>query len=643
MLTNQRIEDIDQLLNELERLAQSNLPSPQFFAHLLQRLRLLLEANSAAVLAPTGSAWICIASSGDFDASIVGEFSAAIESKKAIDPTASPESLAGKSSANLGWYATPLRPANFSKGCLLVTLNNAVPPSATPGMLELMAAFSEVLALRQMTDLENFLDNRWEKLTQLCATLLDVSSDVDGAKLLVNQLVPILNAARVSLAHSSSFGSVKIQAVSGTTSLDRNSKVVRSLTQLAQPAFKSLKPFARQQRQTPVATDATKGIDDDGAFANAMSLPVIGNSKSKRCDSVLVIEWQSYDEMISATATMAHVLPTLSLTWQQYRRWNRIPSAIRFLSERRLTLPKWKSRAFVSCVFILLAWLAYTTLKAPYPLTVEAVATLEPQLYKTIFTNLDGYIEELLVDDGQLVEVGTQLARVHSPELDLRIEQLLGELRTLKEKRNALQIASNQLNLDAADSVVSQNRLASEIKQLDAQESNLNSQLSLLKAEKQKSIITSSIRGTVIAKDITQQLASRPLRRGDALFRIVDLEGPWHLKIQVADRDSGYVLRSRLDAAMEPLGKELPVRFVLDSIPGEQFDAHVDWIANSVQNTAGDGCFVEMHAKVSRDIIDRAHMGASARAYFHCGEQPIWFVWCRPLVEAIQRRLWFWS
>jgi hypothetical protein len=27
--------------------------------------------------------------------------------------------------------------------------------------------------------------------------------------------------------------------------------------------------------------------------------------------------------------------------------------------------------------------------------------------------------------------------------------------------------------------------------------------------------------------------------------------------------------------------------------------------------------------------------------FFDCGQQPLWFVWCRPLVEATQRRLWF--
>ena len=270
MLTNQRIEDIDQLLNELERQAQSNLPSAQFFSHLLQRLRFLLEADSAAVLAPTGSNWICIAQSGGFAEAVASDFSNALDARAVTNVVSGPETLMGNS-GTLHWYATPLRTASFEKGCLLVTLKSAVPPVAVPGMLELMAAFSQVLALRQMAELEQFLDHRWEKLQQLCASLLDASSDTDGGKLLVNQLVPIFGAARVSLAHMTSFGSVKLESVSGTPTFDRNSKVVRTLTQLAAASFKSRKPIVRQQRLDPVAaqvaTQESNGVAEDGTFA----------------------------------------------------------------------------------------------------------------------------------------------------------------------------------------------------------------------------------------------------------------------------------------------------------------------------------------------------------------------------------------
>jgi len=644
MPTNQPVEDIDQLLNELEREAQSSLSSAAFFSHLLQRVRLLLDADSVAILAPTGIAWLTITHNGNFSEDIANSFSKGFNSqaREASDLQSSvcPATLTGSVTGTQGkiyWYAVPLRTTNFSKGCLIVSLSTAPPPVAVPGMLELLAAFAEVLALRQMAELENFLDHRWEKLQQLCTSLLEGSREQDSSTLLVNQLVPIFDAARVSVFSTTSLGTVRLDKVSGTPTLDRNAQIVRSLTQLAQPAFQNHKPQLRQQRATAQSSDAPL-IGEDGTFENAITLPLMTDSRSKRCDSAIVIEWPDYEHLIAATACVVHMLPTLSLAWQQHLQWQRMPRVLRMFGSRRWSVSKWGSRALVACALALIVGIAYALLIAPYPLTIEALGTIEPQLHRTIFTPLDGYVSELLVDDGQTVDVGQPLARMQSPDLELRSEQLVGELRTIQEKRNALQVASNQLNPNASDSLVNQNRIAAEIKQLETQAENLNTQLKMVREESTKNLIRSPIRGVIVAKDMQQQLASRPLRRGDALFRVVDMEGPWHLKIQVADRDSGYVLKRPID----PTQSTDSLRFVLDSLPGEQFDAHVEWISRSVQNRYGAGCFVEMHAAVDRSVVSKSYMGASARAYFRCGDQPAWFVWCRPLVESVQRRLWFW-
>ena len=498
-----------------------------------------------------------------------------------------------------------------------------------------------------MADLEKFLDERWDKLQNLSATLLDSSFTGDSAALLVNQLVPIFGAARVSLGCINLLGSTRLLRISGNADC-RFQLEDRSHPHTTCPICLSKRqPILRQQRSSGTNADQDQ-IGDDGAFQNSISLPIVAKAGSKKVEHVLIIEWQSYEEMLAATTNVVHMLPTLSLAWTQHCRWQRIPRLLRVLGERRWSPTKWKSRLIATCVLAVVAFVAYSALTKPYPLTIEATGVIEPQTFRTIFTTLDGNVSELLVEDGQLVEVNQPLARLQTPELDLRIEAIIGELRAVAEKRNALQVASSQLDLSAPDSLVTQNRLAAEIKQIDTQEANLNTQLKLLRTEARKSLIVAPIRGTVVAKDIRQQLASRPLRRGDALFRIVDLEGPWHLRIQVADRDSGYVLNSshsvsKPDSADGNATDQQPIKFVLDSLPGEQFDARVNWVANSVQNRTGDGCFVEMHASVDRNVVERTYMGASARAYFRCGDQPTWFVWCRPLVEAVQRRLWFWS
>lgn len=332
------------------------------------------------------------------------------------------------------------------------------------------------------------------------------------------------------------------------------------------------------------------------------------------------------------------MLPTLSIGWQQHQRWQRIPSGLRWLGDRRVVPSRLRSRLIVVALLVALGYGAYRVLMMPYPLTVDATGVIEPQVSRTVFATLDGHLRELLVQDGQLVEANQPVARMHSPDIEFRIEEVLGELRTLKEKRNALQVASNQIDANASDAMLNQNRLAAEIKQIETQAAGLNQQLKLLRAEENKATLVAPIRGRVVAKDIEQQLASRPLRRGEALFRIVDFDASWHLKVEVADRDSGYVLAEKSKMP----DNALPIRFVLDSLPGEQFNTNVHWISTAIQNRHGEGCYVEMRADVPRDVVDRTHMGASARAYFRCSDQPLWFVWCRPLVEAVQHRWWHW-
>ncbi len=203
----------------------------------------------------------------------------------------------------------------------------------------------------------------------------------------------------------------------------------------------------------------------------------------------MVVEWPSYEEMVEASTIVVNALPTLNIAWQQHRRWQRVPSWVKFVTERRLGFSLWRGWIIRWGTLAVLLYLAYLGLMRPYPLTIEAEGVLEPAVLQTVFANLDGYVEELLVDDGQTVIAGQQLVRLQSPDLELRIEELSGELRTICEKRNALQIAGNQLDPDAQDLILSQNRIAAEVKQIDTQENNLQQQLKMLDAERDKATI----------------------------------------------------------------------------------------------------------------------------------------------------------
>lgn len=106
--------------------------------------------------------------------------------------------------------------------------------------------------------------------------IVQCTSKQTGSAQLVNQLVPLLNAARVSLAATSPFGRPKLEAVSGVTTFDPRSKSAMTLADLAGQAMGTHKPVARQQRPVLAAHGAdAELVLEDGAFANLLSVPLI--------------------------------------------------------------------------------------------------------------------------------------------------------------------------------------------------------------------------------------------------------------------------------------------------------------------------------------------------------------------------------
>jgi multidrug efflux pump subunit AcrA (membrane-fusion protein) len=278
-------------------------------------------------------------------------------------------------------------------------------------------------------------------------------------------------------------------------------------------------------------------------------------------------------------------------------------------------------------------------------MTIEADAVLEPDSLRLIHASADGFIETLFVEDGAHVAANQELARLKSPNLELQIEEAVGQLRAISEKRNGLKIALNQLSPSAADATANQTRLSTELLMLDSNEAHAREMLEFYQAERSRLVLRAPIDGVVVARRLRQELENRPIRRGDPLLQVVDLNGAWHLRIRVADRDTNYVGRFYSDAAASPQNNNPNnnlIHFTFDSLPSEQFTATVNQIAQVIENRDGDGRYQQVVAVVSREVASKVHMGAKARVQFACGRQAFAFVWSRPLIEFLQTRLrWF--
>jgi multidrug efflux pump subunit AcrA (membrane-fusion protein) len=261
---------------------------------------------------------------------------------------------------------------------------------------------------------------------------------------------------------------------------------------------------------------------------------------------------------------------------------------------------------------------------------------LTPSEVNTIFASSDGYLEELLVGENEHVQANQVLLRMRSPALELQIEELQGQLRSLEEESHGLEISINQSKSSASDHLNEQSIIASKLSDIKIQRESISEQLNILKAQSAELEIRSPIQGVVAGRELRQNLQGRPVARGDALLKVINLESPWEIRVRVADRDSGYVSRSFGDTKNR---SESSIQFVLDGLPSQTHQANVVSIANQVENIHAEGTFVTVVAKV---LEPKANMrvGSNVHAYFECGSEPTWFVWTRPLIENLHRRMW---
>ena len=628
------IAEADQLLEGLEQLAQSASSDGDFWRQFLLAVRGLTGAHGGRVLYPAQNHWLTIAAFGEVTERQLLEL-ADSRQKDLKSLLLKGENSEGK------WVAAMIDPADADRGTLLLAYPSSTPDSLVESGRLLLEPFCEIIQARQ-DFVRKDLDRLWfSRLETAIRSLMQADSTQQLAQSLVDQIVNALGAVRASLVvrEQGVGSSFRLISSSGATAIDRTSPTVKRLEQIAETASRS---NGASQWSAP-SDSGVAPRDSSGVFGHGIALPWERVSDGTPV-SWLVLEWSDSASMNQAIPLLSSWCNTLHSVWLQRDCWTRLPMGVR----NRITQPRssisnvskwWVRRLLWIALIAGLSW----GLTLPFPMNIESKAILEPVSRRLIHATADGYVAELLVDDGDHVHAQQELARLRSPSLDLQIEEAMGKLRAIAEKRNGLKVAINQLSPNAQDSLASQTRLSTELLMLDSNETQAREMLAFYQNEQSRLVLRSPIDGVVIAKRLKQELENRPIRRGDPILQVVDLSGEWQLRIQVADRDSDYVGRYYGLRDGEPIVKE--IRYIFDSLPSQQFVGDVKEISRVIENRDGTGGFQEVLANVVRDDASRAHMGATARVRFSCGTEPFGYVWSRPLIEFLQKRfrLFSWS
>lgn len=673
MIAGIGLEQIDSILDQLDSIGREERSRSQFYETLLHRLKLLLNAQAAAWLIPLGSKPTGTQPSGPQASGPQPSGSPTWSIAACVGTVSlSEELLSELRSLNRdnAWSQAPSASEivvgsqkDADRGALYVRLNSAVDSSSARDLVRLIEAFVEIIVQRNQRDDGDFLQNTLPSFHRSLGTLSQ-STDIRQAAMIVsNDLQDILNADRVSLVRIRS-GEAKLLTASGVIHTALSTETTRHIQEICQRAAIAKQPLVHVDKSTQTSGSPSlyhhiaiplRGASSAYAHENA------NDNDLEDDQDVLLLQWHEHERFLIGLSWMQYIVSPLASQWQAQRRLHSQPTVRRWLrwvglsgvegaraegaraegagvrpAGRRYS-KRWRKIALgLGCCGIAL-W----GLTRPCDFRIEMEGVLEPSSQRTVYAAYDGYVDQLLVDDNSEVLQGQTIAVMRSPQLDLQIQEVRGELRANREREQALSLSLNQVSGDGSEGQAKQQAIASELKLVRIQQQTSQSKLDALEAEFSRLTLTSPIDGVIVSREIARMLDSRPIRRGDAVVRVADPSDGWRLAIRIHDSDVSHV-KSYLEQAKSVGEDEIrEIEFVIASQPRERFHARLNWLAPSARNPDGQGVVLDALAEVEPAAEQYAHMGATVHAYFVAGKKPFWYVWSRPLWDAVLRKVGF--
>ena len=625
-MSDSNLETTDWVLGQLEAIARNADPQNQFYPRLTQSLLPLLNADCVLLAIELESKPLVLFSSGNSPDPV--SLQAALQLAFAQQPSSGslapnpidPTSLPPHRALSDPWISVRFPKNNPSKPlAILARFANLPGHEQLSGAENLLDALAEIAELREVYVENHRAVGLWKQAIVRSEDLTNAQSHPQLNRGVVEALRELLQADRVSLFQKDHRAASMI-ACSGAASIDSNSTTVQELEKSVLGLFQNNEPklwnAADHQPQSP---------------RYRLLLPWPSNSDS--LTHGLLVEWSDPQATIDRVQRASNLLPMINQAWQNQHRWLCLPPQARAQaigkSASQVAAGRFPKRLAGLALLASLVGLAMI----PYPFYIQSQAYLEPTTQQFIHATADSFIEELLVGEGQSVQSHQPLVRLRAPNLELQIEELTGQILALVEKKNGLRVAVNQLSVNSSD-LANQTRLSAELRLIEIQEKHAQEKLAFLEKQREELLLQSPIKGMVVGGDLSRELSDRPLRRGDALFRVADLQGPWHLKLLVADRDGRYVQQALLNGPID-------IDWGLENSTGRGLKAKLISMRPEVDQRPNQGPCRSATASIDESQLKQPAIGAVAYARIPCGKQPLWFIWSRPLVEFLQKRFWF--
>jgi multidrug efflux pump subunit AcrA (membrane-fusion protein) len=522
-------------------------------------------------------------------------------------------------------------------------------PATQQGYLQFLSGLCDVAGdFHRQTELRALRSREagWRELYQFSVAVHE-NFDLSGtASMVVNEARRMVDADRVSVLEVRR-ARARILSVSGVDTVQTRSNLLRRLETLVEAVTAADEPLWHVEGSGEQPPEIERPLRDYLDLAHSRSVAILplhrssaprtAKSRTKTVAALVIerMDGRNWDDAqrrhvanvagLSQSALGAAIaMRDLPLSWLG-RSLHRVGGEIELRTlYRRLIITGICIVGTIGLGFL------------PARFQIEAGGELQPMVQRQVFAATDGEVESLHVRHAEPCAAGDVLLTLRNSELELDLRRINGELQTTQTRLAASRAAMLAIDRAQPDAIARFNQLTAEEQELKETLVSQERQLEILNDERTKLKVRSPIDGRVLTWNVDELLRSRPVRRGQALLSVADVEGPWHLEIHVPERHVGHVL-----AAQQAIDPKLGVSYILQSDPGNSHTGHLEEVALATTFDDREGDSVTITAEIDTPEAAELRPGAYVRAKIDCGRKPLAYVWLHDLYAAVQRWIMF--
>ncbi len=437
--------------------------------------------------------------------------------------------------------------------------------------------------------------------------------------------------------------SLRVRAISGVESIDQRSPEVIIMRRLAQAVALFGEPLWTQDAHDlpPQIQQLLNAFHDATGARGLAIIPMMAETQAgkSRLLGVLVVEQFKCDRFESpdkrrltiscqqARTALSNALEvnSLPLLWLSHS-MRSVGWLFGFQSLTRFAL-------VLIGAFVLFGIAIAALCFVPIDFTITARGHLQPVEQRDVFAPADGVVRATLVQHGNEVAAGAILVQLRNSELDYEVGRVAGDLATTEAKLLAVQAA----RLTAGRDRLLMDQVNAEVERYKKILEGMERQREILDRQLQDLNVRSPLTGQVMSWEADKTLASRPVRQGQRLMTIANVDGPWHLVVDVADEDIGHVLNAR----QKHTDGNLPVTFILLTDPAISYGGEVDQVALGTVVIGNREPAVRITVEIDSSALSSLRPGAGVVARIHCGRRSVGYVWFRSAYEKLRMHFMF--